>query len=87
MGKHWEGGAGQRARSMMDARDRRKHAGSAKTVSARDTRVGSAKARAAAEAERGGATKIFQRYHGAHIETVTVKGARRTVVKEEPGAQ
>ena len=86
-GSHWEGGSGQRQRVLLDARDRRKTAGGpGKTQSAKATRVGSARERAAAEEERGGVARTFQRYHGASIETVTVRGGtlagKRSVTRE-----
>jgi len=81
-GAHWQGGAGQRDRSMLDARERRKLAGGGKTSSAKATRVGAPKERAAARDERAPATSV-QRYHWgdgfAHVETVTTRGNKRTV--------
>jgi hypothetical protein len=55
--------------------------------SAKATRVGSSKDRAAALERDGPKTKTFERYHFKHgeaagIEKVTVRGTKRTVEKE-----
>jgi len=50
---HWEGGQGQRDRSLMAGTEKRKYAGLAKTLSAKNTRVGSEKDKAAARAALG----------------------------------
>jgi hypothetical protein len=58
---HWEGGAGQRVQALLSSKDRRKFTGLAKVASAKGTRVGTAKARAAAAAVLGREAKKAER--------------------------
>jgi hypothetical protein len=50
---HWEGGEGQRVRELLSSKDKHKYVGLTKSKSAKGTRVGTAKARAAASAALG----------------------------------
>ena len=58
---HWEGGEGQRVQALLSSKDRRKFTGRAKVASAKGTRVGTAKARAAAAAALGREAKKQER--------------------------